>query len=191
MPQQCTICNHPDRLQIEAALVRGVSLRNVAKQYEASQAAVYRHRQKCMKVALVAARKEQADQEELELEQSGYNAFAEMLWLRAETRKLYREVRGSDQPHIVQNADDDKGVGDPRLALAALGEMRKQTQLFGELLKGVEENKQSERESEWLAIREAIFIALEPFPDARLEVAQALLVLQEQEGATNGRFTGD
>lgn len=141
-----------------------------------------------MKTALVAAQEKQRDQAAADMQVSGWNAFQEMMWLRSETHQLYREVRGELERDPDQ--DGEKTPGDPRLALATLGEIRKQTQLFGELLTDAEQAKQGEREQEWNAIRETIFVALEPFPDARLAVARALLALREQ-GGEYGRIISD
>jgi hypothetical protein len=43
MPNTCTICKHPDREQIEDALARGLSLRNIASQFGVGYQAVNRH----------------------------------------------------------------------------------------------------------------------------------------------------
>ncbi len=41
---QCTICNHPQRVEIDKALVEGESLRNVAKRFDVSYSSVGRHK---------------------------------------------------------------------------------------------------------------------------------------------------
>jgi hypothetical protein len=41
---QCTICNHPQRVEIDKALVEGETLRNVAKRFDVSYSAVGRHK---------------------------------------------------------------------------------------------------------------------------------------------------
>jgi hypothetical protein len=144
-----------------------------------------------MKTALVAAQEKQREQTAADMQISGWNAFQEMMWLRSETHQLYREVRGELERDPDQDGDKEKTPGDPRLALATLGEIRKQTQLFGELLTDAEQAKQGEREQEWNAIRETIFDALEPFPDARLAVARALLALRDEQGGEYGRIISD
>lgn len=168
--------------------MRGASLRDVARQFGVSRDATHRHRSKCMKTAMIAVEKEQRVLAVADAELAAWNAFNEMMWLRRETHQLYREFRG-DPGQAAQDGDEENTPGDPRLALATLAEIRQQTKLFSELLSGAEEAKQAEREQEWNAIREAIFMALEPFPDARLAVARALLAVKEQE-ATDGRIVG-
>lgn len=183
MPQACSICTRADRLQIEAAIVRGVALRRVASQFGTSDATLRRHKQHCMQVAIAAVQEEQRVVQAEQTARSGWNVLSEMQWLHEETHKLYQEVSGSDS-----GKGGKKEEGDPRLALATLGEIRKQTQLFGELLKGAEEASQQEREQEWINLREVIFEALAPYPDARLAVARALLSLgEEQDDRRNAR----
>ena len=45
MPRPCTICSHPKRDEINRALLERLPYRTVAKHFEASPAAVFRHRQ--------------------------------------------------------------------------------------------------------------------------------------------------
>lgn len=44
MPPSCSICTHPKRVEIDAELRSGTSLRNVAKRFEVSVSAVNRHK---------------------------------------------------------------------------------------------------------------------------------------------------
>lgn len=58
---QCTICNHPQRLEIDTALVAGVSYRAIASQYGVSREAVGRHKRNghiAEQIAKVAKKKE-------------------------------------------------------------------------------------------------------------------------------------
>ncbi|HWN97929.1 MAG TPA: hypothetical protein VNS63_01510 [Blastocatellia bacterium] len=50
MPNKCTICRHEQRGVIETTLVRGVSLRDIARQFEVGKDAVSRHRECIAKV---------------------------------------------------------------------------------------------------------------------------------------------
>ena len=45
MPRMCSICGHPQRLQIDAALRAGQPLRHIAKHYGTSPTALFRHKQ--------------------------------------------------------------------------------------------------------------------------------------------------
>jgi hypothetical protein len=44
MPQICSACRHPQRTQIEQALVRGTSLRDIAAQFGTAKTIIARHR---------------------------------------------------------------------------------------------------------------------------------------------------
>lgn len=44
MPPRCTVCSHPRRAQIDAALIAGESLRNIAQRFDGPSAwSIYRH----------------------------------------------------------------------------------------------------------------------------------------------------
>jgi transposase len=45
MVRKCTICNRPNREEIDKQLISGESYRSVAKRFEASESAIYRHRE--------------------------------------------------------------------------------------------------------------------------------------------------
>jgi hypothetical protein len=53
-------------------------------------------------------------------------------------------------------------------------ELREQLQIFSKLL-GVDLNKDVSKEEEWIIVRDIIFSALEPFPEARAAIAEALI----------------
>ena len=55
MPRTCTVCIHSDLGLIDAALVAGQPYRGIAKQFQASASAVYRHQQEHLPAALVKA----------------------------------------------------------------------------------------------------------------------------------------
>jgi hypothetical protein len=57
MPNTCTICKHQGRLEIESALARGESLRNIASQLSVGYQAVNRH-QRCIAEALMKSRQD-------------------------------------------------------------------------------------------------------------------------------------
>jgi len=55
MPRVCTICQHPQRAAIDAALVAGESFRNIAQRFETSPTALYRHKESHIAPALAKA----------------------------------------------------------------------------------------------------------------------------------------
>ena len=44
MPRKCTTCEHPQVEEINQALLNGTSLRNIAKQFSVTDAALFRHK---------------------------------------------------------------------------------------------------------------------------------------------------
>ena len=46
MPRRCSICQHPERDEIDARLIGGQPLRNVAKQFGVSVTALHRHKER-------------------------------------------------------------------------------------------------------------------------------------------------
>jgi hypothetical protein len=69
MPRRCTVCDHPQRHNIDEALVTGAPYRSVAKQFSLSESAVYRHKTEHVPAHLLKARK-------LEEEHSRLKAWA-------------------------------------------------------------------------------------------------------------------
>ncbi len=43
MPRTCTVCSHPHLSELNAALLMGESLRNIARRFGTSASAAYRH----------------------------------------------------------------------------------------------------------------------------------------------------
>lgn len=169
MARQCTICGHPDKDKIESAIVDNAELRGIARTFDVSEDALSRHKRGCIKKAIESVRQKQAEQTvqvagtaREKREQFIWNLLGRIEWLDRQVRLVYEETR----------ADKDHGS-----SIKALGEVRQQTKLFSELLAGQEPGQAEKLEAEWITVREAIFDALEPFPEARLAVAEALFAL--------------
>jgi hypothetical protein len=56
MPRRCTVCDHHERHSIDEALVTGAPYRSVAKRFELSESAVYRHKTEHLPAHLSKAR---------------------------------------------------------------------------------------------------------------------------------------
>jgi hypothetical protein len=54
MPQTCTACRHPNRPDIDGAILRGESLRDIARQSRLSKDAVARHKPHVLKTLVKA-----------------------------------------------------------------------------------------------------------------------------------------
>jgi hypothetical protein len=55
MPRSCTVCEHPERVEIDRALVGDASNRSLASLYDVSEAAVRRHKANHLPARLVMA----------------------------------------------------------------------------------------------------------------------------------------
>jgi hypothetical protein len=62
MPRTCTVCSHDDRAEIDKALVAGEPLRNVAKRFGTSAAALNRHKGDHIPAILAAAERRAGEQ---------------------------------------------------------------------------------------------------------------------------------
>jgi hypothetical protein len=166
MPQTCSICKAPERASIEASLANGLSLRHIASQYLVGYKAVERHKTNCMKPALAEVIATQD-------KQAAFSALDEMAWMRTQAKAIYADVW-----------TDAKGK-DHRIALQSLGELRKQTELYSELTGELDRSTHIELRTspDWISVRDILFTALRPFPEARIAVAKALLAQGMSEQA--------
>ncbi len=157
MPRTCTICNHPKRAAIEAALVAGTSNRDITRQFGVEKDAVWRHRQTHLPATLLKAHKAREI------------ARADTLLDRIET--LYAKVE-----QVLQRAEAERTArGDMRI-LAAVREGRETAELLaklaGQLREGATVNVLVA--PGWVTVRTAVVEALVPFPKAQAAVATAL-----------------
>ncbi len=155
MPRTCTVCAHPDREAIDQALVDGEAVRTVASRYvPLSKTALQRHKDEHLPKALAQA---QAAQE-----------IAHADSLLDQVQDLHGRTLA-----ILTAAEKSR---DGRLALSAVREARSNLELLAKLMGELDERAVVNvlLAPEWLAVRSAIFIALQAYPEARLAVAAAL-----------------
>ena len=159
MPRTCTVCGHAQREAIELALVDpGESFRNIAARFSVSVSALHRHKAAHLPALLAKA---QAAAEVAQADD-----------LLAQVRKLQARALS-----ILASAER---AGDLRTALLAIREARSNLELLAKLLGELDERPQVNilMAPEWLALRAAMTAALGPYPDARRDVATALLRLE-------------
>ncbi len=154
MPRVCTITIHPQRAAVDAALLAGQSLRDIARQYGVSKDAVARYRNERMPVPLAAA-KERAE------ETRGAGIVEQIHALAADARRIGSRAEAE---------------GDLRTALIGVRELVRIVELQAKLSGELDERPQVNVlvAPEWLAVRGAIFAALAAHPEARAAVAHAL-----------------
>jgi hypothetical protein len=117
MPRICTICSHPQRSEIDAALVRPDSLRAIAKRFETSAAALHRHRSSCISEQLSKAKE--------------FSDIAGASTLVKELREITKKT-GAILARAVRQKQSD-------IALKAIARLERQLELKGRLLGQLEE----------------------------------------------------
>jgi hypothetical protein len=154
MPRRCTVCDHPETHSIDETLVTGAPYRSVAKQFELSESAVYRHKTEHLPVQLLKAR---------EVEQA------------ARADDLLDQVRDL-QAHALDILERAEKAGDLRTALAAISQARGNLELPGKLAGELDERPvvNLNISPEWLELRAVIVGALEPHPAAHRAILRAL-----------------
>ena len=153
MPRVCTVCSHSEREEIDAALIEGAALRNIAQRFGTSPTALHRHKDHIpqhLAKATDAAEVAQAD-----------SLLDKLQRLSAETLAILTEARLE---------------GENSLALQAIARAEKQLELqaklLGELNEGVNVNVLIA--PEWLELRARIIRTVAPYPDAAQALARAL-----------------
>jgi transposase-like protein len=154
MPRRCTVCDHPQRHSIDEALVSGAPYRSVARRFELSESAVYRHKTDHLPVHLLRAR---------EAEEA------------ARADELLDQVR-SLQTHALDILERAEKAGDLRTALAAISQARGNLELLGKLAGELDERPvvNLNVSPEWLELRAIIVGTLEPHPAAHRAILRAL-----------------
>ena len=155
MPRRCTVCAHPEREAIDAALVAGSdSLRTIAARFGVSKSSLIRHRDKHLPETLTKA------QDAQEVARAD-DPLAQLGGLRAEAHRIKGKAEKAT---------------DYRTALAGIRELVRIVELMakvrGELAQ--EGTVSIVLAPEWLVLRGTILRSLAPYPDARLAVARAL-----------------
>src|ERR687898_685785 len=154
MPRRCTVCDHPQRHSIDEALVTGAPYRSVAKRFELSESAVYRHKADHLPLHLLKAR---------EVEEV------------AQADDLLEQVRHL-QGHALDILERAEEAGDLRTALAAISQARGNLELLGKLAGELDERPVVNvlLTPQWIELRAVIVGALEPHPAAHRAVLRAL-----------------
>ena len=198
MPRKCSICEHPRRSEIDAALLGSETLTEIAKRFEISRAALFRHKDNHLEetvteavVEVVNASPEIREQELRTAEQliAAIRIDSEGL---EELKEILTNVLRSIEEYIgepIKGIKDAKGR--PKLAFAGkaicevVGEIRKTLlarhryyDLEAKVLKLIEGDEITINifgSAEWLEMRERLFRCLEPYPEARRAVVEEFM----------------
>jgi len=153
MANKCKVCNNPNTDEINRQLVEGVTLETISSIYGITVAALHRHQKNHIPAHLVKAKvaKETAAANSLMARVSKLDAKAEDIYLKAmEAENL-------------------------TAAIGAVRELRSTTELYTKVMQAETVNNNMVIISpEWAAIRTSILKALDPYPDAKQAVIQAV-----------------
>ena len=164
---QSSITRHPDRAQIERDLAIGMPLRRLARKYQLSKDALCRYRKRLpphLKAALLAqSLKPEVDLEALRVTESE----GLLVHLAAQRARLllWQDAAASSEQFQV--------------ASAISAQIHRNLELVGKLLGELTQHHRVTSVSmmvspEYLELRAALLRALQPFPDARAAVVDAI-----------------
>src|SRR5829696_1222940 len=162
MPRTCTVCIHEKRYEIDSILVeRSKPYRDMAGQFGVSKTAIGRHVSEGHISELIALAADAASA-----------AQADTLLDRVEALQ-------SRTLAILEASEETREHG---TALAAIREARRNLELIGEVTKELDRTPSLNLHlnPEWMEVRTAIVLALDPHPEARQSVLRAL------DGVGNG-----
>jgi hypothetical protein len=160
MPRPCSVCTSERRHAIDAALVNGVPVDELARRYAPlSATAIRRHRDAHIPKAVAQAHA----QEDVA---HGLDVLAQLRAINGVTMSILAEARRN---------------GRPDLALRAVDRVLKQLELQSKLLGELQDDTAVSiliASPEWVATRGALIAALRPYPAARTAVLGELLKLE-------------
>ena len=154
MPRTYTICRHSDREAIDRLLVDGGRFRHIAARFNISTGALQRHKAEHLLTALInAGRAEEV--------------------ARGDT--LLDQLRGL-QDRALSILGKAEAAGDLRTALGGVREARGCLELLGKLAGELHDGPTVNVlvAPEWVTLRSTILVALEPYPQAKGAVVEAL-----------------
>lgn len=179
MSRRCSVCDHPRRREIDRALVAGSSLTQTAKVYDLSVSALFRHRKEHLAALLEKAKECSLGSEAQDLVRHRQAVENEESAHALDLRQQLKVVNAACLEVLRQARSDARQT----TLLQAVDRIHRQIALQAQLLGGMPQGD-TENEpmpSQWALIRQVILEALQPFPDARIAVAEALGTLTDLE----------
>lgn len=162
MPRKCTICEHDHVEAINEEIIKGTSFRDIALRYNVNFMAVSRHKEKHIPAGLLLA-------QEAKVVAQADTLLSQVKDLQTKAWSLLQQAeRAGDLRTALQGVREAKGC----LELLA--------KLQGELAQ--EGTINITLAPEWLELRAVILHTLEPYPEARLQLAQAVREVESYAG---------
>jgi hypothetical protein len=159
MPRECTVCAHESRDAMEDTFLAGGAKRRIAAQYGVTEQSLRRHLKEHLPELLAMAR----DAERY--------ARADSLLDRVEALQSRTEA-------ALAKAEDEENLA---YVFRGISEMRANLELIGEVTKELNRTPTLNLmlNPEYLELRTAILVALEPHPEAAESVSRAMLEIEE------------
>lgn len=158
MPRTCTVCAHPNRAEIDRALMAGGAFRNIAERYGTSATALTRHKKEHV---------------------PGHVAKAKEAAQVADADDLLQQLKAlrNKAISILQQAEK---AGDYRTALMGIREARGCIETLMEVEGELDRRGVTNIivNPEWVQLRSAMIVALKPYPEAAQAIAGTLAVIE-------------
>ena len=160
--RKCSICEHESLEQINTLLLKGETYRKISERFSVSAAALSRHKNQHIPKAMTKA------QEAQEVAQAD-NLLEQVQSLQSRALSILAKAEAS---------------GDLRTALTGIREARACLELLAKLQGELQQEGTVNitLAPEWLELRTVILQSLEPWPEARLAIAQAVKEVEGNAG---------
>ena len=180
----CTVCASPNREAIDAAITSGaVSLAKIGAQYGVSESSLKRHRHAHPAVGQLVTL--ETDSPEPSTAAAVGIDVAQQLRVQFDrTARAVRLAEKSGSSNAIQDAHREH-----RLTLEAIAKWNNEQAKIAALV-APKETINILKLPAWLQIRQALEWALQPFPEARLLVADALMKLSDPDYQAPTRLWG-
>ena len=123
MPRSCSVCEHEDLEEINAALASNERIRTIADRWSVSKSALMRHRNEHLPVSVIVAKEaEEAEAEEAEEDASADELLEQVRELQKHTLTILEEAEEAEEISVALGA-----IGE------AKGNLERSAKLLGEL----------------------------------------------------------
>lgn len=150
---KCKVCVHPDRNEVDRSVLNGVPISELSAHYSLSKGVLRRHRRECIKAVVTAA--------------VTYGRVQRGIDTLATAEDLQRKAE-----RLGEKAE---AKGDLRTALLGVREEARSVELVAKLRGELDAPDGPLTDPRWLRLRDALVVALRPYPDAARAVAAVLV----------------
>ncbi len=171
MSRRCTVCGHPMREEIDRAIINNTVFRGISREHGVSEDALARHKKSHIPELLSKSQEIQEQKaalitEVVQAKEAQETGQADSLL--TQLKELMTRTEG-----IFKKAD---GANDLRAALQAVREGRCNLELLGKLLGELQDGVTINLYNHpvWIDLRAVILTALEPYPEAKGALIDAL-----------------